>query len=674
MPGIRRTRYLTCFYCGRKSSTPYNREIRQFDCVYCEATNYLDENGDITDPPVATDKEASPAAKYAVSRSQISPPSSPSSSSTSVFCATCLKNQSLLRATLAQYLPDPDEPDYAEREKNLYKFRRNQEKLYPQICADCEPRVRDRLEQAAYTAKTDLLRRMVDRSACERSNNVNSWSGVFDVFGRWLWIAGLVLQLTWHISIIHALLQGAAQAQASDVGIGADTDATADVNEDAHLQTFVSLLLGVLGPLVRFLPSADRLIRWSVIASVLSAWWNPRYVQISRGFTKHISGVRRWYAYQAMAVVLRALLPRLAGLLASPQHSLLDKQIAGHVFVAGFTILLFVLGPRSIRIDMAPLFGPISSRLVATQPDDERPASRENDENKSMAELLDEIAHSPSRPASQDDSWLDEMEEKKRNNIYKTTQAIMHQNCSSRNGLWGQRSEGLELNSPTLSSPSRPQQASQLSSPFAPKFTSPPGSATSFSSAVVPYDDNEDDGGVDEMDWTPTQSKHRAFSTQGQREGQGFNEAPTEPKRGPFWYRVPPAPTSPAQRLFNPPNQPRLRQSPTTQQQQQIRFRGSGLGGTGGDGRELQLHRQQQDTDDRQYSQVTFAQPRFFPPSPQNDPRDPLSDMFGSSFSLKEQQERRERRDRAAAQAAAAAAAAGGWFGGLFGSSKSSAK
>ncbi len=43
MAGLKRTKYLTCFYCGRRTSTPYSSHVRQFDCPSCDATNYLDE-------------------------------------------------------------------------------------------------------------------------------------------------------------------------------------------------------------------------------------------------------------------------------------------------------------------------------------------------------------------------------------------------------------------------------------------------------------------------------------------------------------------------------------------------------------------------------------------------------------------------------------------------------
>lgn len=36
-------RYLRCFYCNRPSKTRYDGVIRDFLCLHCDATNYLDK-------------------------------------------------------------------------------------------------------------------------------------------------------------------------------------------------------------------------------------------------------------------------------------------------------------------------------------------------------------------------------------------------------------------------------------------------------------------------------------------------------------------------------------------------------------------------------------------------------------------------------------------------------
>ncbi len=238
------------------------------------------KNGEITDPPVAATKAAPAAARYA------HPGTAPAADAAAdeIFCPTCLKNQHLFTASLAQYLPDdPSHPDYAELERGYYKFRRGLEQRYPQACADCAPKVLARIRQADYTAKTDHLRRMIDQSRAGRSRNRSALEIVDAVAGR-LWQAGLVLQLLWQLSHLSILLP----------------DQTfADESRPARI------LVGTLRPLLERLPEGSKLLEWSVSASVLSCWWNPRLPQTVRGFTKHIVGLGNWYAYQAITVLIR---------------------------------------------------------------------------------------------------------------------------------------------------------------------------------------------------------------------------------------------------------------------------------------------------------------------------------------------------------------------------------
>ncbi|KAH6851122.1 Ima1 N-terminal domain-containing protein [Chaetomium sp. MPI-CAGE-AT-0009] len=620
-------RYLTCFYCGRKNSTRYDGKTRRFECPFCDATNYLDENGDITDPPVATEKEATPL-QYAVPR-PLSPTSSPTRDA--IFCAKCLKNQHLLSASLAQYLPDPDDPDYAEREKGLYRFRKNQERLYPQICDECEPRVRQRLEQSAYTAKTDMLRRMLDRSASVRGSvTTRGWLERFNTAGKWLWISGLVLQLAWHAVVVHNLLL--------QYFIWAEVDDS--------LSTF--RLLKTCGPLVGSLPPAERLLGWSILATIFGVWWNPRFVQIYRGFTRHISGVSQWYIFQTMAVILRICLQRID--LTTPNPLLLNTQTAGHAVGVALAFLLFTLAPRAIRINMAPLFGASPNQPLhdSPEPSPSGPKTR-LEETKSIADLLDEISRSPTSttPPSPTLDLSPSIPKRHANFLpmgHAHTQAAQTLTASL------QQIDDLHLHHPRaardpFAAPSTPRPRI----PFSPSSEEMDWSPTPTTTAAPPPPAL--------TPFTPTDasasaSRHRAFNTRGQRTEQGFGQAPTEPRTGPFWYRVPPAPTTPAQRVFNPPNQPRLRASPVDSLPPRSPGfggaspfavgRGSAAGGGGGGGGGMEMGGR---------GQVAFAEPSFFAEDVvgravaaedrRNDPRNELSGLFGEGFKLSEEEVRR---------------------------------
>lgn len=154
-------------------------------------------------------------------------------------------------------------------------------------------------------------------------------------------------------------------------------------------------------------------------------------------------------------------------------------------------------------------------------------------------------------------------------------------------------------------------------------------SALSFSESQTSLQDNQPQQYGDEMDWSPSGSQHRAFSTHEpfrvrnpnprfSNNPLGFNDTPIEPKPGPFWYKVPPAPSNPAQRLRNPV-QPVIRESPKEKQESFFsRSREA-----------LNLGTRAQGSD----SSFVLKDPQFYAPAPRDDPRDGLSSMMGS-FSI----------------------------------------
>lgn len=523
--------------------------------------------------------------RYTVQR-PISPSSSPTDS---VFCKTCLNNQRLYTASLSQYLPDdPDAPDYEVRDKQYYDFRKRLEKRYPQICSDCEPRVRRRIEQSAYTAKTDVLRRMIDRSQQQKVITRRSWLDVVDTVGRWMWRASYVLELLSHVAGLSVL-------------------SFQYCNED-RWNSVSCRLLEICWPLLGWMPEAKSLLQWSFTVSLLSCWWNPRFVHTIRGFTKHLVGILNWYLYQLMVLFVRCVAPKI--------FEVVERRAADPRMLAGaligaiiMSVLVLNISRNAIRTDTTPLFRTQASpQRIPVQ---ERRASVDEGK-KTMSDLLDEIMQTPNtsqrpQPSPQNSpsalrGWG--------GNFSKTSQTPS-----------ARQAAGLELRtqstSPTLSS-----------APFgAPEH---PSSVSSQQAADV-----------DAMDWSPSNSQHRAFSSF--RTSPGFNQAPTEPNRkGAFWFHVPPAPTSLGQRTRNPPQVrlPPQIPSPTNN----VSFGGFG----NPHGTRMSTSQQQSDlVDEEKPKPVLFRDPHFFPPQPKDDPRDPLTSMFAESFTLsQEEQDERDRKDK----------------------------
>ncbi|WQF82259.1 Putative integral inner nuclear membrane protein ima1 [Colletotrichum destructivum] len=554
MAKSRSGRLLTCFYCGKRSSTRYDGLIREFLCLHCDANNYLDERGDITDPPVAKTTSVPATTTYATARSHSPDFTSPSQS---IFCPTCLKNQHLFTSSLAQYLPeDPDHPDYAELEKNMYKFRRRLEQRYPQICAQCEPKVQAQLDQAGYTARTDHLRRMMDRSRKSRVTPRQLTSlDMAAVAGKWLWFGGVAFQYLWHVTCLAAVF-----ARQTDEGPMRDPDAEVTIAQK------LSLALTLL------LPKPEVLISCSLWANAVSVWWNPKFVQVFRGFSRHILGLSHWYTFQGLILFTRFLAMRMTELKGG-RAAEESAQISLHGLMAVLMLAIYILAQRSVRIDTTPLFR-TTGTPVASPP---RPQQKQQqlkhreDDNKNMATLLDDIlAESSPRPGSPPSPT----------SIGSGSPALfqreLQHRSSARTAVFG-----------TPQKPSQPQYA-------------------------------------EEMDWSPTQSKHRAFNDFGppKAPNQVFGQPDPGPNSSPFWYKVPPAPITPAQKLRNGP---KILAKPV--EKKSIFSIGS-----------PNASRTSASADDanRGVSKVAFAQPTFFAPSASNptDPRSSLADLLNTSFTL----------------------------------------
>ncbi|ODA78092.1 hypothetical protein RJ55_06695 [Drechmeria coniospora] len=361
-----RPRCLTCFYCGTRSTLADDGTHRDFLCAHCDATNYLDENGEITDPPVATELEA-PTTHYAAPR--------PSAPTDNIFCPTCLKNQHLFTKSLAQYLPDdPSDPEFARLERNYYRYRRGLEKRYPQVCDACAVEVDRRIRRAGYTAKTDHLRRMMElsrgprRPARTRARTTLDW---VSNLAAAVWTAGFALQMLWHLAAAERVLHRS-------------RGGTRPVDE--------TLAVALLHRVAAALPRADSLMSWSITAALTSAWWNPHIVQVNRGFTSHLLGFTQWYSFQGLVLFFRLVFRRILTMDGGHGQSA-GAQLCAHAVMAAVMALIYRLATRSIRVDTSPLFATGHAPTLAGRPRSratESAAEERQNDSKTLSDLLDD--------------------------------------------------------------------------------------------------------------------------------------------------------------------------------------------------------------------------------------------------------------------------------------------
>jgi hypothetical protein len=333
--------YLVCFYCNKRSDIKNDGLITQWECTKCDSMNFLDEvlssqagvrhntnflqqNGEITDPPVATEQAASSNVKFAFPRADSL---SPQSSESGPFCPTCLKNQHLYAASLAQVHieTDPDHPDYREVERQYFKFKKDLEKRYPQVCEDCEPKALERLRRNRYTAQSEFLRTALNKTRMRRSQykpKTISISGSIIFFGKLLCHIGLLGQFSWNIVGL--------------AGVPKINLPTAFVN---YIPPSVLPSVLYLFELLISIPTSSSWARRSLMCSVLSLWWNPMYKEMHRGFMSHIKGIGDWYKLQGISTLARGIFyfTMGTGVLADPSSAVTR---AAHGFILMFIILV----------------------------------------------------------------------------------------------------------------------------------------------------------------------------------------------------------------------------------------------------------------------------------------------------------------------------------------------
>ena len=209
-----------------------------------------------------------------------------------LFCSTCLKNQHLVSQALASYLPPPDAPDYAEYEKAEEEYLKGLEERYPQVCKRCEPRVQERIRAAGYAAKTDHLRRMMDRT---RGHGIQyrdaSWRHPLISLGGLGWFLSLVGQVLWNgLCLLNFTedLDGSRHAKDSTSDSMCLQQAMrglatiSDCDEALHSAAGLALLLGIL-----------------------SSWWNPILQEASRRKGVRTVGAVEFYRLQGMFLIVR---------------------------------------------------------------------------------------------------------------------------------------------------------------------------------------------------------------------------------------------------------------------------------------------------------------------------------------------------------------------------------
>ena len=400
---------------------------------------------------------------------------------------------------LASYFPSQDVPNYSDYERQYPKYRKELEERYPQVCEECEPRVRERIRATGYAAKTDHLRRLMERT---RGGIIprgeSGWKILLVSIGGMAWGLSLVGQLAWDGLSLLSLEQ----------------DNGGLIDEDASVSSLGCLRQAVRESAVSpdCTTLADSWARFALLLGVLSFWWNPRLRERLVRFGGRFYGLQEYYKLQAISLFARFLAwTYVAGL--SSSESGLQRTKGIHAAIPFFGALvsrsklsssssliyyqLTIMSFRAVGLDYSPrvVFQDSPEPLISTK---SQPMS-----NGIASERSRNILHQTGAHPAQ-----------RRSNV-----------------------QPFSIND--FAPASGRQHPNPYQSPHQP-LTPPP--------------DEDDDGA---MDWTPSQQGN--FRPATLHRPSPSNLQPTQPT--PFRGHLPANVVSMEHRLRNPPNKPTFRKA-----------------------------------------------------------------------------------------------------------------
>ena len=232
----------------------------------------------------------------------------------------------MLSQNLASYFPAQDVPNYSDYEKQYPKYRKELEVRYPQVCEECEPRVRERIKATGYAAKTDHLRRLMDRTMGGGiARGERGWKTLLVFIGGTAWGLSLVGQFAWDgLSLLSNEQDngGLIDEVASNSGL----EFLRQVAQGSAILPHCTMLVDPMAP-------------YALLLGVLSCWWNPRLRERLTRVGGRFIGLPEYYKLQAILLFARILVwTYIAGISSSEPLPQTTKGIHGALLFFGILV------------------------------------------------------------------------------------------------------------------------------------------------------------------------------------------------------------------------------------------------------------------------------------------------------------------------------------------------
>lgn len=245
---------------------------------------------------------------------------------------------------MALYLPEVQDLRYQEYLASLPAYKAKLEERYPQVCAECAPRARERIKQASYVAKTDHIRRMMagTRAGAMPLRDGAWWRLWVIRLGGIGWWTSAAAQTAWHVLGAIMQPQGGDQLQAER-----PPSQTISVCARQAWKTHEANYACVT--------STARHVPLLLAISLLTIWWNPQLSDKYLGRRKgRMVGLADYYAHCVVTIIIRGVAWWL--LRDWTTFGVRDDMYkGGHLFMIVFIVVTAGYGYSVVKLDTNPV-------------------------------------------------------------------------------------------------------------------------------------------------------------------------------------------------------------------------------------------------------------------------------------------------------------------------------
>lgn len=195
------------------------------------------------------------------------------------------------------YTPDRD---FLRRKKEL-------QREYPQVCADCQRGVEERIRKANRMAKAEVLRHKLSNTKSKHETvRTRSWVEFFALLGGVIYWAATAGQLLVCLLELFKGVMPTISTTCFSTPTSFDDTFGQPATFSSHITTITACsVLRIVSWFEAHASGLHYLEPLSILLTCASFWWNPYYRNMVRGFDSHIHGFWDWYKYQMILLVTR---------------------------------------------------------------------------------------------------------------------------------------------------------------------------------------------------------------------------------------------------------------------------------------------------------------------------------------------------------------------------------